>query len=43
TEQGIEMNRPSKVTVLVEGTADQIDMVRVTGDVVPVMRGEVSW
>ncbi len=43
TEQGIEMNRPSKVTVLVEGTADHITMVRVTGDVVPVMRGEVSW
>lgn len=43
TEQGIEMNRPSKVTVLVEGTAERITMVRVTGDVVPVMRGEVSW
>lgn len=43
TEQGIEMNRPSKVTVLVEGTTERIDMVRVTGDVTPVMRGEVSW
>lgn len=43
TEQGIEMNRPSKVTVLVEGTAQQITMVRITGDVVPVMTGEVAW
>lgn len=43
TEQGIEMNRPSKVTVLVEGTAQQIIMVRITGDVVPVMTGEVAW
>ena len=43
TEQGIEMNRPSKVTILVEGTVEQIDMVRVTGDVVPVMTGEFAW
>ncbi|MEZ4766990.1 MAG: PhzF family phenazine biosynthesis protein [Caldilineales bacterium] len=43
TEQGIEMNRPSKVTVLVEGTSDHIDMVRVTGDVVQVMTGEFRW
>ena len=37
------MNRPSKVTVLVEGTVQQIDMVRVTGDVVQVMTGEFRW
>ena len=43
TEQGIEMNRPSKVTVLVEGTMQQIEMVRVTGDVVQVMTGEFRW
>ena len=43
TEQGIEMNRPSKVTVLVEGDTTRITMVRVTGDVVPVMTGEVAW
>lgn len=43
TEQGIEMGRPSKVTVEVEGTAEDIRMVRVSGDVVLVMRGEFEW
>jgi trans-2,3-dihydro-3-hydroxyanthranilate isomerase len=43
TEQGIEMGRPSKVTVEVEGTAEDIHMVRVSGDVVLVMEGEFNW
>jgi trans-2,3-dihydro-3-hydroxyanthranilate isomerase len=43
TEQGLEMGRPSKVTVEVEGTADAIDMVRVSGDVVLVMEGVFGW
>jgi trans-2,3-dihydro-3-hydroxyanthranilate isomerase len=43
TEQGIEMGRPSKVTVEVEGTAEDIRMVRVSGDVVLVMEGEFNW
>lgn len=43
TEQGIEMGRPSKVTVEVEGTAEHIQMVRVSGDVVLVMEGEFNW
>lgn len=43
TEQGIEMGRPSQVTVLVEGDRERIAMVRVTGDVVPMMTGEFSW
>ena len=43
TEQGIEMGRPSKVTVEVEGTAEAISMVRVSGDVVLVMEGEFNW
>jgi trans-2,3-dihydro-3-hydroxyanthranilate isomerase len=43
TEQGIEMGRPSKVTVGVEGTADAISMVRVSGDVVLVMEGVFEW
>jgi trans-2,3-dihydro-3-hydroxyanthranilate isomerase len=43
TEQGIEMGRPSKVTVEVEGTARDIRMVRVSGDVVLVMEGELNW
>ena len=43
TEQGIEMGRPSKVTVEVEGPADDIRMVRVSGDVVLVMTGTFEW
>jgi len=43
TEQGLEMSRPSQVTVEVEGSAGRIGMVRVSGDVVPVASGEFRW
>lgn len=43
TEQGLEMGRPSQVTVEVEGNAGDITMVRVSGDVVKVMEGVVEW
>ena len=43
TEQGLEMGRPSQVTVEVEGSAADITMVRVSGDVVRVMEGEFKW
>jgi predicted PhzF superfamily epimerase YddE/YHI9 len=43
TEQGLEMGRPSQVTVEVEGTAADISMVRVSGDVVKVMEGVFQW
>ena len=43
TEQGLEMHRPSHVVVEVEGPADDIRMVRVSGDVVKVMEGVVAW
>lgn len=43
TEQGLEMKRPSRVVIEVEGTADDISMVRVSGDVVLVMEGEFRW
>lgn len=43
TEQGLEMGRPSQVTVEVEGVAADITMVRVSGDVVKVMEGEFEW
>ena len=43
TEQGLEMGRPSQVTVAVEGTASEITMVRVSGDVVKVMEGVFKW
>lgn len=43
TEQGLEMGRASRVMVEVEGTAAEISMVRVSGDVVKVMEGEFCW
>jgi trans-2,3-dihydro-3-hydroxyanthranilate isomerase len=43
TEQGLEMHRPSKVTVEVEGEPEEIRMVRVSGDVVLVMEGVFGW
>ncbi|MFZ2488736.1 MAG: PhzF family phenazine biosynthesis protein [Anaerolineae bacterium] len=43
TEQGLEMHRPSHVIVDVEGTPDTIRMVRVSGDVVPLLDGRFSW
>lgn len=43
TEQGLELGRPSKVTVEVEGPPGDISMVRVSGDVVPVMEGTFRW
>jgi len=43
TEQGLEMGRPSQVTVEVEGADADITMVRVSGDVVKVMEGEFEW
>ncbi|HSN77124.1 MAG TPA: PhzF family phenazine biosynthesis protein [Anaerolineae bacterium] len=43
TEQGLEMRRPSRVVVEVEGTAEKVRMVRVSGDVVLVMEGVFEW
>jgi trans-2,3-dihydro-3-hydroxyanthranilate isomerase len=43
TEQGIEMGRPSRVVVEVEGTTEEVGMVRVSGDVVLVMEGTFEW
>lgn len=43
TEQGLEMGRPSKVFVEVDGSPEAIGMVRVSGDVVPVMAGDFRW
>ncbi|MEA3336716.1 MAG: PhzF family phenazine biosynthesis protein [Chloroflexota bacterium] len=43
TEQGIEMKRPSKVTIEIEGSPEEISMVWVSGDVVPVMSGVFFW
>ncbi|MDW8319129.1 MAG: PhzF family phenazine biosynthesis protein [Anaerolineae bacterium] len=43
TEQGLEMGRPSHVVVEVEGPADDIRMVRVSGSAVKVLEGVATW
>lgn len=43
TEQGLEMGRPSHVVVEVEGPADDIRMVRVSGSAVKVIEGVAAW
>lgn len=47
TEQGLEMGRPSRITIEVDrdGTSDDapITMVRVGGTVVPVIEGTLRW
>lgn len=42
-EQGIEMGRPSRIESEVDGTPGDISMIRVGGEVVPVIEGTVSW
>ncbi len=43
SEQGIEMGRPSVITIEVDGTPDAISMVRVGGSVVPMIEGVLRW
>ncbi|MCL4253608.1 MAG: PhzF family phenazine biosynthesis protein, partial [Anaerolineae bacterium] len=43
SEQGVEMGRPSNITIEVIGSADEIQMVRVGGSVVPLMQGTMTW
>ena len=43
SEQGVEMGRPSNITIEVIGSADDIQMVRVGGSVVPLMQGVMTW
>jgi trans-2,3-dihydro-3-hydroxyanthranilate isomerase len=42
-EQGIEMQRPSRITIEVDGEPGAIQMVRVGGQTVPVIEGVLSW
>lgn len=42
-EQGIEMGRPSRIHIAVEGAPDAITMVRVGGSVVPLIEGVLRW
>lgn len=43
SEQGLEMTRPSFITIEVDGAPGAIEMVRVGGEVVPLIEGTVSW
>jgi trans-2,3-dihydro-3-hydroxyanthranilate isomerase len=43
TEQGLEMNRPSKVYIEIEHNKNDINMIRVGGEVVPVIEGIIKW
>lgn len=43
SEQGIEMHRPSRITIEVDGGPGAISMVRVGGEVVPLIEGVLEW
>jgi trans-2,3-dihydro-3-hydroxyanthranilate isomerase len=43
SEQGIEMHRYSNISIEVDGGPDNITMVRVGGEVTPLIEGIVSW
>jgi trans-2,3-dihydro-3-hydroxyanthranilate isomerase len=42
-EQGIEMGRPSRIGIEVDGAPGAITMVRVSGSVVPLIEGVLQW
>jgi trans-2,3-dihydro-3-hydroxyanthranilate isomerase len=42
-EQGIEIGRPSRISIEVDGAPGAITMVRVGGSVVPVIEGVLRW
>jgi trans-2,3-dihydro-3-hydroxyanthranilate isomerase len=42
-EQGIEMGRPSRISIEVDGTPGDVRMVRVGGQVVPLIEGTLVW
>jgi trans-2,3-dihydro-3-hydroxyanthranilate isomerase len=43
SEQGIEMQRPSRIGIEVDGRPGAISMVRVSGEVVPLIEGVLAW
>jgi len=43
SEQGIEMGRPSRIELEIDGEAGQISMIRVAGQVVPLIEATLSW
>lgn len=42
-EQGLEMGRPSKIEIEVDGEPGDVSMVRVSGQVVPLIEGTIEW
>ena len=42
-EQGIEMGRPSRIDVEVEGQPGAVSMVRVGGEAIPLIEGTLRW
>lgn len=42
-EQGLEMERPSRISIEVDGTPDAIEMIRVGGETVSLIEGVVHW
>ncbi|MFN2221223.1 MAG: PhzF family phenazine biosynthesis protein, partial [Candidatus Promineifilaceae bacterium] len=43
SEQGIEARRPSTIYIEVDGPPGDISMVRVGGEVVPLINGVIEW
>ncbi|HVO44414.1 MAG TPA: PhzF family phenazine biosynthesis protein [Aggregatilineales bacterium] len=43
SEQGLEMGRPSRLTTEVDGAPGAISMIRVAGQVVPMIEGTLAW
>src|SRR5258708_4461918 len=43
SEQGLEMHRPSRIEIEVDGTPGSISMIRVGGQVAPLIEGSISW
>ena len=42
-EQGLEMGRPSKIEIEVDGEPGDVSMVRVSGQAVPLIEGTIEW
>jgi trans-2,3-dihydro-3-hydroxyanthranilate isomerase len=42
-EQGIEIGRPSRISIEIDGAPGAVQMIRVGGGVVPLIEGEMAW
>lgn len=43
SEQGIEMGRPSRIAIEVDGEPDALTMIRVGGEVMPLIEATLEW